>query len=199
MGNALENRQRPMGDLWVWWQMAAGAFTMKLAPNVKVRPQRCLLGTCNVVVAGLGNVLLMDDGIGVRAAELLSQDPPPQTLVLPVGTKTFEALPWFRTAPRIVAIDAWEGDDPPGSIYQWTVKDIHHPGSTISLHELAFLSVLEFLPKRARPAIVILGVQPATIAYGPSLTSSLEKVLPQVALAARYLATHWNVIPTCGS
>jgi hydrogenase maturation protease len=151
-----------------------------------------------VLIAGLGNVLLKDDGIGVRAAQLLRENPPPLTLVLPVGTQTFEALPWLRVVPKVLAIDAADAGGAPGSIYQWTVNDLRHPGITRSLHEMGLLSALEFLPRKARPAIIVLGVQPASIAYGPELTPSLERVLPQVVLAARYLTAQW-ALPLTGS
>lgn len=145
-----------------------------------------------LLIAGLGNSLLTDDGVGVHAVRLLRQAPPPRTHLLEVGTDLFSALPWLEKARRVLAIDAMEAGHPPGTIYECHGRDIAQPGQMTSLHELGLASVLEFLPEDKRPDITVLGIQPERIDYGLELTPTLQQVLPKVADIARRMILEWQ-------
>jgi len=143
------------------------------------------------LVAGLGNCLLRDDGIGVHAVRLLAANPPPGVLVLEVGTDVFSAVSWLERVPRVLAIDALDGGGAPGTIYQCHSSDISREQTIASLHELSLLSVLEFIPRNRWPEITVLGVQPELIEFGLQLSPALQHVLPAVVEAARSIATKW--------
>lgn len=145
-----------------------------------------------VLIAGLGNSLLMDDGIGVHAVRLLQQSPPPRTDLVEVGTDLFSALPWLEKARRVLAIDAMDAGGPPGTLYKCHAQDLAQPGQITSLHELGLVSVLEFLPAHQRPDIIVLGIQPERIAYGLELTPALRLVLPKVAQTAHRIVLSWQ-------
>lgn len=144
------------------------------------------------LIAGLGNCLLCDDGIGVHAVWGLQNNPPPNAAVLEVGTHVFGAVPWLEGASRVLAIDAMDAGGPPGSIYVCNGRDILDSNRKVSLHELGLVSVLEFVPKDRWPEITVLGVQPARIEYGLDLSPTLQSVLPQVVQAAREIVTGWH-------
>jgi hydrogenase maturation protease len=146
------------------------------------------------LIVGLGNCLLMDDGIGVHAIWRLMDQPPARTLVLEVGTDVFSCVPWLERTPRVLAIDAMDAGGAPGTIYHCAARDVRLETAPTSLHELGLLAMLEFVPRPKWPEISILGIQPAAIHYGLDLSPVLEQVLPKVVQAAREIARSWSLV-----
>jgi hydrogenase maturation protease len=133
-----------------------------------------------ILVAGLGNELLGDDGVGVHAARLFSRQTFPQGVVVAeVGTAVLEALHLIVWADVIIAIDAMKANGPPGTIYEGRCCDVAEAVRKVSLHELDFMAVLRFIPHgKSSPEIMILGVEPETIDYSLSLSEPVEAALP---------------------
>jgi hydrogenase maturation protease len=143
----------------------------------------------SVVVAGIGNTLMQDDGIGVWAVRALARD-----YVLPSWVRLMEGgvlgLQWVYelcSAQRLLIIDAMNGEDAPGTIYHVDVRSLSKGRRTImSLHEVSVVEVLsvgELLGMRPRARI--LGVQPLKLASpGLELTPTLQAALPRVVAAA---------------
>ncbi len=81
-------------------------------------------GTCAgvryaVLIAGIGNELAGDDGIGVAAIrELRRSVLPPLVCTLEVGTAIERCVPELTTAGKVIWIDAIECGVPPGTIYR---------------------------------------------------------------------------------
>lgn len=144
-----------------------------------------------ILIVGLGNSLLMDDGIGVHAVNELLKSPPPGTLVVEVGTAVLDALHLFEWADKIIAIDAMQAGNAPGSVYSFGLDDVQENTHQESLHELNLLAVFRFLPEKKRPQIAMLGVEPETIDFGLELTPSVEAALPVLVQAARDIANRW--------
>ena len=97
------------------------------------------------MVAGLGNVLLKDDGVGVHAVRELKKVLPRRILAVEVGTAVLDALHLFEWADRIIGIDAMQAGGPPGSIYSFGVEDVDDPGVKASLHEMGLIAGLRFI------------------------------------------------------
>ena len=146
-----------------------------------------------ILIAGLGNILLKDDGVGVHAVRELWQDPPPGALVVEVGTAVLDALHLFEWAEGILAIDAMRTGGSPGTIYSLGVKETAEPGPMASLHELSLLGALRFLPDH-RPAITILGVEPESIDYGLDLSPSLQTVMPKLVQLSKEIVACWETV-----
>jgi hydrogenase maturation protease len=152
-----------------------------------------------ILIAGLGNLLLQDDGIGVHAVkELQKQEPPlPGVLAVEVGVAVLDALHLFERADKILAIDAMQAGGSPGTIYSFRVSDVKEQGCQTSLHELSLLAALRFLPQSVNPEILILGMEPETINYGLELSPAGQAALPQLVQAAREIVTAWREKTRC--
>ncbi len=159
---------------------------------MRVKPNR---RSPRILIAGLGNVLLRDDGIGVHAVRALAQLPLPGVLAAEVGTAVLDALHLFEWADRILAIDAMKAGGAAGALYSLGVSDIEDGGLKASLHELSLLAALRFLPNGRRPEIMILGVEPEIIDYGLDLSPKVEAALPIVIRSARAILKNWGVEP----
>lgn len=148
-----------------------------------------------ILIVGLGNLLLRDDGVGVHAIRELQQDPPEGTRVVEVGTAVLDALHLFEWADRILAIDAMQAGGPAGTIYSIQVSDIEERRPEASMHELNLLSALRFLCNPKALAIRILGVEPEIIDFGLDLSPEVQATLPVVAQSVREIVYSWRLGP----
>jgi len=141
-----------------------------------------------VLIAGLGNLLLRDDGVGVHAIRSMGNDLPPGVLAVEVGTAVLDALHLFEEAEMVIAIDAMKAGGVPGTIYSFQLSDVAAPEVPASLHEFSLLSALGLMEGPSRPEIAILGVEPEVIDYGMELSAAVQAALPRLVRAARDLA-----------
>ena len=136
-----------------------------------------------VIIIGIGNLILRDEGVGVHAVRALEgRELPPGVEVIDGGTATMELLPVFQEAERIIVIDALRGGAQPGTIYRLSPDDLM--GETerpLSLHQVGLLEVLGMARQLGGdPAVVIIGVEPKKISWGMELTPEVEARLPRV-------------------
>ena len=147
-----------------------------------------------ILIAGLGNILLRDDGVGVHAVQEFQKNhsPLPGVLAVEVGTAVLDALHLFEWADRILAIDAMHAGGSAGTLYSARVSDIEDHSPQASLHELSLLGALGFLSNGERPEIAILGVEPKIIDYGIDLSPEVEAALPAVIRSVREIVNYWR-------
>ena len=145
-----------------------------------------------VLVAGLGNLLLADDGVGVHAVRALQHRVPRGVHAVEVGTAVLDALHLLEWADRVLVIDAMEAGGGPGTIYRVGVEDVADGTIKTSLHEVDLLAALRFLTNGRRPEITVLGVEPETIAAGLDLSPRVQAALPQLVAAAQEIVAGWR-------
>ena len=145
-----------------------------------------------ILIAGLGNEILMDDGVGIHAVRALREDLTKGVRAVEVGTSVLDALHLFEWADNVLAIDAVEAGRDTGTIYRFDVGDAQQTGVKASLHELSLVAALRFLPESARPEVTILGVEPETIDYGLELSPKVHASLAGLVRAARDIVTEWT-------
>jgi len=119
----------------------------------------------NVLVIGMGNVLMQDEGIGVRAVEELDSryEFPPQVRLMDGGTTGIELFEPMRTADCLIVADAVNFDRPPGSLIRIADQEINAFFQTkISNHQLGLSDLLALLVMRGETPrrVVIIGMVP---------------------------------------
>lgn len=145
-----------------------------------------------ILVAGLGNLLLKDDGVGVHAVRVLQHGVPRGVRAVEVGTAVLDALHLVEWADRILAIDAMRAGGNPGTIYRFGVEDVADATVRASLHEVDLLAALRFLTSGRSPEVAVLGVEPETIDAGLDLSPSVRAALPRLVAAAQDIVTLWR-------
>ena len=138
-----------------------------------------------VLVVGLGNELLTDDGAGVHVIRLLQNEPPTEGVVFTeVGTAILHAQYLLEQAACVIAIDAVQAGDEPGTLYLFDMDqaELNRPAS---LHELGIVGVLQLIPQQNRPRTVVLGVEPETIDYGMELSPVVRAAAGRVVKIVR--------------
>jgi len=139
------------------------------------------------LVLGLGNLLLCDEGVGVHAARaLLKEGCPEEVTVLDIGTAILDALEAIEEAERIVVVDAVMAEDGvPGSVYRMPLDAFESPTSIASMHGFDLSRVLKLTTRTTPPEVVVIGVEPETIAWSLDLSPVLAEALPVIIEAIR--------------
>jgi len=142
----------------------------------------------SLVILGVGNVLMTDDGVGVHAARALAADPPARATVHEVGTAVFDALAIIEQAREVIAIDAVDAGEPPGSVISFDLDDREQVAAPVSLHAFDLPALVRLLPRAIRPRVVVIGIQPAVVEPGLDLSPAVSASLPALLAEVRALA-----------
>lgn len=138
-----------------------------------------------IVVLGVGNTLLSDEGIGVRAIEKLQQDYilPPEVVVIDGGTTGMEMLEDLSKCDHIIIIDAVRGGKAPASIIRLADEQVPVFFKTkLSPHQIGLsdvLATLAFIGEQPG-GVTIYGVEPVSLETGMTLTPQVEARLPEL-------------------
>ncbi len=145
----------------------------------------------HILVAGLGNLLLADDGVGVHAVRGLARRVPAGVRAVEIGTAVLDALHLIERADKLLAIDAMQAGGRPGEIYSFALDDVANPPAKPSLHDFGLRAAFDFLPGR-RPDVLVLGVEPARIELGLDLSPEVSAALSGVIEAALRMIEGWR-------
>ncbi len=130
-----------------------------------------------VVIIGIGNLLLMDEGIGVHVINELEKYDLPRNLELyDGGTGGFKLTDLMHGAGMVVFVDAVETGKVPGTVTIFKLEDVRsvYPKKKYSLHDTDLIEVIKIAELLDNPPeIEVVGVQPKTINYGTALTKEL--------------------------
>ncbi len=148
-----------------------------------------------ILIAGLGNLLLRDDGVGVQAIRELQKDPQPGVLAVEIGTAVLDSLSLFEWADKILAIDAMRAGGSAGTLYSFQVSKGEDRSPQGSLHALNLLAALRLLPDDKRHQLVILGVEPMVIEHGLNLSRKVQAALPVLIQSVREIVNYWLLDP----
>ena len=152
-------------------------------------------GFKNILVIGMGNVLMQDEGIGVRAVEELDcrYELPAHVRVVDGGTTGMELFEPMRTADFLIIADAVNFDRPTGSLVRIADKEINAFFQTkISNHQLGLSDLLALLAMRGETPrrVVIIGMVPHSLENrlglseqaAAGLDAMVEMLLKELAL-----------------
>ncbi|MBN2498217.1 MAG: HyaD/HybD family hydrogenase maturation endopeptidase [Deltaproteobacteria bacterium] len=141
-----------------------------------------------VLILGVGNLLLADEGVGVHALRALRACALPAGVELvDAGTNALDFLDEMLAAERIVIVDALRADGSPGTIYRVSPDELSaDPDRPLSVHQVGVLEALGMARQLgARAEVTIIGVEPETIDWGMELSPAIAARLAQVLDALR--------------
>jgi hydrogenase maturation protease len=140
------------------------------------------------LVLGVGNTLMGDDGVGVRAVEALadSYELPANVRVVDGGVAGLSLLDEIAAADYVLIVDALRHGGVPGAIHRLRRENIRpRCGPYVSAHEVGIaelLAVAEF--SGHLPETEIIGIEPLeTETVALELSRPLQRALPRVVAA----------------
>lgn len=143
-----------------------------------------------LLVLGLGNVLLEDDGVGSAAVTLLRDryDAPDGVRVFDGGTLGLSLLPYLDQADALILVDAVRTDAAPGSFVRLDGDDVPSAVATrLSPHQVGVADLLDGARwlDRYPTRVVLLGLVPESmelaIGLTPAVAAGLADLVVRVA------------------
>jgi hydrogenase maturation protease len=141
-----------------------------------------------VLVIGVGNTLLRDDGVGVRVIEALRAE----------AEEGFELalLPMVEDADAVIVVDASELGEAPGAlrIFYGEAIDRQLSGKRRTVHEVALADLFSAAAIQGRcPSLrALVAIQPGCTEWGLETTEAVSAAIPEAAAAIRALAMRWR-------
>ena len=137
-----------------------------------------------IVILGVGNLLLSDEGVGVHVAnELIKRQLPPGVKVIEGGTDGFRLLNVITEADRLIVIDAVKGGGPPGSIYRFDIDEVQNcpSGFRTSVHQIGILEVINLSGLIGKtPHTTVIGIEPKSLEMSMELSPEIEEKIPRI-------------------
>ncbi len=138
-----------------------------------------------IVILGVGNILLSDEGVGVRTIERFQREyrVPPQVEVIDGGTAGMELLEDLAHATHLIIVDAVRSRKAPGTIVRIAGDDVPVFFKTkLSPHQIGLSDVLATLAfmGEAPGTVTVIGVEPVSLGTSMTLSPEVEAMLPRV-------------------
>ncbi|GAB4484810.1 MAG: HyaD/HybD family hydrogenase maturation endopeptidase [Thermodesulfovibrionales bacterium] len=163
------------------------------------------MGT-SVLVLGVGNVLMKDEAVGVRAVEELERryTMPENVQVIDGGTSGIELLSYLCEHDNLIIIDAIKAGHPPGTVLRVEGEDVPAQFRTrLSPHQLGISDLLAAASLTGEmPAnLVMFGIEPKEVVLELGLSDEvkggLDRLVEVVAEELRSLG--FPVEPKAGA
>lgn len=144
-----------------------------------------------LLVLGVGNILMMDEGVGVHAIHEFwkkKQDfDETQIDFIDGGTFTQDIFYLFETYQQILVLDIVRAGNAAGTIYSLDEDDlVKNEKQVLSLHDTDLLDSLDMAQMRGhRPKLKVVGIEPGKIDWGTQMTPALVKAFPSFMQVAR--------------
>jgi hydrogenase maturation protease len=145
-----------------------------------------------VLVLGIGNILLHDEGIGVYVVERMQKGGVPDYVeFLDGGTAGADLLDHICDRQKVIVVDAVDVDSTnspqadiePGTILRFTSDCLaSNTGQSISLHEFGIADTLAMARRLncAPHEVIIIGIKPKDITPGLGLSEKIAGVVPRI-------------------
>jgi hydrogenase maturation protease len=137
-----------------------------------------------VLVLGVGNTLLKDEGIGVHVIQALRRlKLPGNVAVLDGGVGGIDLLEHIQQATYLIVVDALDAGAEPGAIFRFRAEEVdvivnEHKASLHQVDLYDTLKIAKFLG--CYPQTIIVGVQPKEMTWGTEPTPELTAKIPLI-------------------
>jgi len=167
---------------------------MRISGSVKFASLESV-DTAPVLLLGLGNPLMSDDGAGQEILAQLESEAPnwgSRVEFLDGGTQGLALLGRFDGRKAVLFLDAVRLGDKPGAVHMLRGEELARMGSPgVTAHEgsapqiLAALQLLGEVPQE----VAVVGIEPERLATGIGLSAAVQAGVPAAASVARRTIT----------
>jgi hydrogenase maturation protease len=132
-----------------------------------------------ILVLGVGNILLRDEGVGVRVVERLqaAYSFSPNVTLMDGGTLGIKLMEAISSSEFLIVVDAVLNGQPPGTFYRLTGEEVRKSVAfKYSLHQTDLLETLACCELVGnRPETVVLGIEPEDFSpWSDELTPTIQ-------------------------
>jgi hydrogenase maturation protease len=148
-----------------------------------------------VLILGIGNYLMGDEGLGVHVVNQLKEEEPGLADIIDGGTAGFQLMEYLESYPHVILIDATLDGKPAGTIKQIKPRFSKDFPSAMSTHEIGLKDLVEgllLLGKLPDIHLFIMSIekiQPLSTLLSPEIEDSLPELKRQVTALAKVLSS----------
>lgn len=161
------------------------------------------LKTAGVLILGIGNVLMGDEGVGVHVVERLQEATLPDGVeCLDGGTGSFVLLEPMQQASRVILIDATVDGAPAGTVRRLQPRFSKEYPRTLTAHDIGLKDLLDAFYLLGQPADVTLfavsidPLQDLSVELSPEVNAIVREVA-QAILAEAVSREHSSASASC--
>lgn len=140
-----------------------------------------------VLVLGIGNYLMGDEGVGVHFINRIDKTQfPEDTSFIDGGTGGFTLIPYIENHKKVIIVDATMDNKEEGTITLLKPRfsddfPISLSGHNFGLKDMVeILSMLDTMPEIYLYTITILKMEPMSMKLSPKVDAAIEKVTAQI-------------------
>jgi hydrogenase maturation protease len=140
-----------------------------------------------VLVLGLGNILMADEGIGVHVVRALETHTLPEGVeCLDGGTGGFILLEPMQNADRVILIDAAADGNPLGTVTRTTPRFSHDYPPTLTAHDIGIKDLLDaFYIQGGGPEVVLYAItidphQPISMSLSAESSKAADEAVARI-------------------
>ncbi|MFD1314705.1 hydrogenase maturation protease [Namhaeicola litoreus] len=152
--------------------------------------------SASVLVMGVGNYLMGDEGVGVHLIEeLLRTDLPENIDLLDGGTGGFLLLNYFETYPIIIMVDATMDGKPAGTISLIKPRFASDFPSALSVHDVGLKDMIESvylmdkIPELFLFTVSIDEIMPMEVGLSPKVRESIPHLISQIKILSQQITS----------
>ncbi|MEY8487899.1 hydrogenase maturation protease [Parabacteroides sp. ASD2025] len=137
----------------------------------------------DILVLGVGNLLLKDEGVGIHVIRTLEKEELPSNVsLMDGGTGGLHLISWIQDYDRIIMVDATLDSNPPGTVRLIRPRYATDFPPLMSAHEIGLRDMIEAMILTEKlPDIQLIVVSAEDISeVGMELTPVVEAAVPKV-------------------
>ena len=151
----------------------------------------------DILILGIGNTLLSDEGVGVRLAAALAADGLPAGVrVVDGGTIGLALAPVVERAGAVLVLDAARMGRVPGTphLVEGAAFDAFVHSRPATPHDVGLADLVRALALAGTlpPYRALLAIEPERLSLGDALSPAVAASLPAATAAIRRLLTRWR-------
>lgn len=146
-----------------------------------------------ILILGIGNYLMGDEGIGVHVIKNISDKLFPENVsILDGGTGGFHLLSYFQEYTKIIMIDATMDGSPAGTLKIITPKFASDFPTSLTAHDIGLKDMIESMhllgnmPKIYLITVSISEIKPMTMELSNEVKSSLPSIIKKIEEIIKY-------------
>jgi hydrogenase maturation protease len=153
-----------------------------------------------ILVLGIGNILLGDDGVGVHCVRQLQTEHcelADDVEFLDGGTLSFTLAAYLEVTNYLIVIDAAQLQQPPGAIALFEDAEMDrfmHRHKKSSVHEVSLVDLLAItrLAGHMPQHRALIALQPHSIGWSETLSEPVNRAVPKACEQALHIIKRWR-------
>lgn len=153
-----------------------------------------------VLILGIGNTLLSDEGIGVHLVQRMQESMGPIEGVefMDGGTLSFTLAEPIAWADGLIVVDAARMDQAPGTlkVFRDEEMDAYLTGNRSSVHEVSLSDLMDIarLSETLPISRCLIGIEPEALDWGEKPSETVEPAIEDGIREIRSILKTWGIL-----